>query len=514
MSAPPVNWNAVPGQPAPPSWSQGPPGSTGPAGPIGPPGPPGEDGAEGIQGDPGPTGPTGPTGPQGLTGPTGSTGPPGADGADGAPGPAGPQGPKGDTGATGSQGPQGVQGPQGTTGSQGPQGTQGPQGPAGSQGVPGQGVPTGGATSQVLAKASAADYDTIWSTPAAGGLTLPLGQSLTFNPDNTYDIGLGGGSRPRNLYLMSFQQGLELAAAPNNPPNNFRRLYPKSDGWYDLSSTGVETKLGASGGGGITLPLSQNLTFATDDTYDIGGTATTLRPRNVYVGSAVDVPTIGTISAIQTLSFRVANVLRWRMDTSGHLFTITDNANDIGKSGTSRPRDLFLGRNLTVGGTVTVPSGSIAGAALADGGVTSAKIADATIATDDISPHAASASYMVNITVSNPTTTATTPADIPTMVINLTLAGVADIVVWLSGAIQYTASAIPYLFVLLDTATRSAGMTGQPYAASALGTITECWVFKDVAAGAHTIKAQWQISTGTLNIYGQTCHMVALELRR
>jgi hypothetical protein len=215
-------------------------------------------------------------------------------------------------------------------------------------------VPTGGTTSQVLAKASATDYDTLWSTPAAGGLTLPLGQSLTFSPDATYDVGLGGGSRPRNLYLMSFQQGLELAAAPNNPPNNFRRLYPKSDGWYDLSSTGVETKLGASGGGGLTLPLSQNLTFSPDDTYDVGGTATTLRPRNVYVGSAVDVPTIGTISAIQSLSFRVANTLRWRMNTTGHLTAITDNTYDIGASGASRPRDLFLGRNAAIGGTLGV----------------------------------------------------------------------------------------------------------------------------------------------------------------
>jgi hypothetical protein len=42
-------------------------------------------------------------------------------------------------------------------------GTVGPEGPAG------VGVPVGGATNEVLAKASAADYDTTWMTPATGG---------------------------------------------------------------------------------------------------------------------------------------------------------------------------------------------------------------------------------------------------------------------------------------------------------------------------------------------------------
>jgi hypothetical protein len=76
--------------------------------------------------------------------------------------------------------------------------------------------------------------------------------------------------------------------------------------------------------GGLTLPLTQNLTFSPDTTYDIGAAAT------------------------------------------------------------SRPRDLFLGRNLTVSGTVNVPNGAIAGAAIADNGVTSAKIADGTIQSVDI----------------------------------------------------------------------------------------------------------------------------------
>jgi hypothetical protein len=121
----------------------------GPPGPPGPVGPPGADST--VPGPAGSQGPAGPTGPSGPAGPTGPTGPAGADST--VPGPqgaAGPQGPKGDTGSTGPAGPQG------------PTGATGPTGP---------GVPAGGTTGQTLQKATAADYDTQWVTPAPGGVT-------------------------------------------------------------------------------------------------------------------------------------------------------------------------------------------------------------------------------------------------------------------------------------------------------------------------------------------------------
>ena len=78
-------------------------------------------------------------------------------------GPQGPQGPAGPQGATGPQGPAGEAGPAG------PQGEAGPEGPAGAAGAPGVGVPEGGATGQILAKASADDYDTEWINAPEGG---------------------------------------------------------------------------------------------------------------------------------------------------------------------------------------------------------------------------------------------------------------------------------------------------------------------------------------------------------
>nr|DAE59934.1 MAG TPA: tail collar fiber protein [Caudoviricetes sp.] len=87
-------------------------------------------------------------------------------------GPRGIQGPKGEPGIQGPQGLQGEQGPQGPAGANGADGATGPQGPQGEQGVqgePGLGVPPGGATGQVLAKASNANYDTIWVDQTGGG---------------------------------------------------------------------------------------------------------------------------------------------------------------------------------------------------------------------------------------------------------------------------------------------------------------------------------------------------------
>lgn len=55
ITDPRINVNFVPGNPLPPTWSQGPPGETGP------PGPPGPQGVAGAQGLPGPAGPAGTT---------------------------------------------------------------------------------------------------------------------------------------------------------------------------------------------------------------------------------------------------------------------------------------------------------------------------------------------------------------------------------------------------------------------------------------------------------------------
>lgn len=90
----------------------------------------------------------------------GPQGPPGVDGKDGKDGAPGPQG---ELGKDGEQGPPGPEGPQG------PAGIAGADGPPGPAGKDGEGVPPGGAAGQVLAKKTAADYDTQWIDPPEGG---------------------------------------------------------------------------------------------------------------------------------------------------------------------------------------------------------------------------------------------------------------------------------------------------------------------------------------------------------
>lgn len=203
--------------------------------------PRGFDGAAGAQG---------PRGLTGAQGPVGATGPAGQSGQEGPAGPQGIQGPQGPAGAPfliykvyptvdemnagfetdgiqegqlvgisqetggeqggylyikgakeyqfffdinkidGIQGPQGEQEPQGPQGAQGPAGKDGQTGPAGPQGENGVGVPAGGTTGQFLAKASDADYDTVWQdAPSGSGITLQSIQITTPPNQTEYNAG-------------------------------------------------------------------------------------------------------------------------------------------------------------------------------------------------------------------------------------------------------------------------------------------------------------------------------------
>ena len=178
----------------------GPPGATGPIGIDGPTGPMGSTGVQGESGFTGSTGPIGDTGEHGPTGATGAVGQMGATGVAGAIGVTGSTGPVGATGATGPIGATGVAGNVGATGDMGGAGWTGATGPSGAPGAigaigatgtngstgstgatgpAGTGVPSGGSTSQILAKASATDFDTSWSTLSATAVsTVPATTGL------------------------------------------------------------------------------------------------------------------------------------------------------------------------------------------------------------------------------------------------------------------------------------------------------------------------------------------------
>lgn len=102
------------------------------------------------------------------------------------------------------------------------------------------------------------------------------------------------------------------------------------------SAGGVETARLESGTGG---PF---LTF-----YYSGG-------RRGFVGAAAGNENIYTYSDAGDLYFGTnADAVRWRITSSGHLLAGADNTYDIGASGATRPRNMYLAGNLVVGGTIT-----------------------------------------------------------------------------------------------------------------------------------------------------------------
>jgi len=274
-------------------------------------------------------------------------------------------------------------------------------------------VPPGGAVGQVLTKTGAGDYAVAWQNASGGGLTLPLTQNLTFSPSATWNIGDNtGGLHPYRIFAES-----DLVLGNPTAPDmqiQWDTIGTSStlflDPVYDLY-------LGAGQTRRWWLQPAGHFVAQTDNTYDIGAPAAN-RPRNVYAGTSFvgpgAVPTGGTAGQVlskvdatnynlvwttpgggvtwplyapdgtfsapsysfvnsqttgifrngaDTIGFSTAGLLRWAISAAGHLVTPADNTYDIGQSGATRPRDLWLGRNLAVAGTSTLTGTTSVGGA-------------------------------------------------------------------------------------------------------------------------------------------------------
>lgn len=276
----------------------------------------------------GPMGPPGPAGPTGSPGPAGPAGPQGNQGDQGLAGPVGPQGPIGLTGADST-----VPGPTGPPGATGPQGPQGATGAAST--VPGPTGPTG--------------------PQGTTGATGSQGPQGSVGPQGPAGQGVPVGG--------TTSQVLTKTSATDYATN-----------WQTPAA-------------GLTIPFSQNLTWTTDNTYDVGAFGAN-RPRDLYLGGTATVDgniqmnastsrirvqagsatstSIQTAVSSNTGFFFPANVVgistagteRLRIAAGGITAAVPllfgpDNTYDIGDSaGVNRPRDLYLGRNALVGNLV------------------------------------------------------------------------------------------------------------------------------------------------------------------
>ena len=154
-----------------------------------------------------------------------------------------------------------------------------------------------------------------------------------------------------------------------------------------LTASGATTlngavALGDASGDLITVPgtVNSNLLF-TDATYDIGASGAT-RPRDLFLSRNLTVGGTLTLAGGVNLNGNVtvgdssADTLTINATITSNLI-FTDNTYDIGASGATRPRNLFLAGNATIGGAQT-----LTGALTVDSTTDSSSITTGSIQTD------------------------------------------------------------------------------------------------------------------------------------
>ena len=74
-------------------------------------------------------------------------------------------------------------------------------------------------------------------------------------------------------------------------------------------------------------------------------------------GYGINAASAGTGTA-RAITFATNGTFVWRITTAGHLIAVTDNSYDIGASGATRPRNLFIAGAADIAGVSTLASGT------------------------------------------------------------------------------------------------------------------------------------------------------------
>jgi hypothetical protein len=156
--------------------------------------------------------------------------------------------------------------------------------------------------------------------------------------DNSYDIGAAGATRPRAVYVGT------AVVTPEIDVDTIK-----------LDSTNKDVVLIRDGAPGI-LALKNGT-----NPQDLRVYGTTVGPK--YTSFKHD----GTDAVINsvgggTIKFDIGSSPKWQIDGNGNLLAFTDNSWDVGQSGATRPRHVYVGTDVTTpavlittnAGTVTV----------------------------------------------------------------------------------------------------------------------------------------------------------------
>lgn len=158
----------------------------------------------------------------------------------------------------------------------------------------------------------------------AGGM---MTGGIIFSGDNTLDIGVAGATRPRTIYV-----GTSVVS-------------PLFTGNLTGNVTGAVTGAASSNVLKAGDTMTGNLLFSADNTHNIGASGAT-RPARVYVANEVVCPTFtGSLAGSAT-----GNVGLTGGTMTGALLFSTDNSIDIGANGATRPRTVYVGTSVVIGG--------------------------------------------------------------------------------------------------------------------------------------------------------------------
>jgi hypothetical protein len=180
---------------------------------------------------------------------------------------------------------------------------------------------------------------TLAASVLAGSVTL--NGTLQFAPDNTYDIGQPTDLRPRDLYLIrNATVGNTLSLGPQSArlTSDTFDVLAQRNGTTPQTSRIYETFTDIANGAALEL---------------IGGA--TMYVRTIQTGTGLARPLVLGTTGAASLQFMVGSTPRWMVDTDGSLKAVTDNAYDLG-SATLRPRDLYVGRAVTMAVLGTAPA--------------------------------------------------------------------------------------------------------------------------------------------------------------